>query len=284
MGEHLLHAFMNFEERAKWDKTYMDFKLYPGLQGNELVHMKLHAPPCSDRDLVSFHTVARHQDGHILIYSRQADDAFLPRNGYVRGRTLLSATLIEDLDGGGVRFTSTNIVDRNLICKPPERLMNVFVPKEMKSWVQSLEAQCAKLKSANISPESLPCAKLLRLRGKSVPVGCCMAQTIDEPPKSLSVLGNNSLESAIECATNLASSLRTASTPSVASCEGDLADDLDDQWPEDDLQWPQDDLPEVTKVMISLDNSHSLSIFGCLLCNSTPCTTAFEEVVLENAG
>jgi len=101
------------------------------------------------------------------------------------------------------------------------------------------------------------------------------AQNIDEPPESLGMLGNDSLGSDIKCATNLASSLQTASTPSVTTCE----DDLDDHWLEDDL-------PEVNTAMISLDNSHSPSmfgIFGCLYCCNAPCTTALEEVVLDNA-
>jgi len=140
-------------------------------------------------------------------------------------------------------------------------------------------AQCAKLESASIPPESLPCAKLFRLSGKLVPVGCCPAQNIDEPPTSLGVLGKDSLRSDIKCATNLASSLQTASTPSLTTCEDDLADDLDDHWLEDDL-------PEVNTAMISLDNSNSPSmfgIFGCLFCDNTPCTTALEEVVSDNA-
>merc|ERR1712137_90624 len=274
MGEHLLHAFMNFEERTKWDKTCLDFQFYPGPEGKELVHMKLHAPPYSDRDLLSFHTVARHQDGHILIYLRQADDAFLPQNGSVRGHALLNATLIEDLEGGGVRFTSTNIVDGNLMCKPPERIMNAVVPKEMHRWVQSLEGQCAKLKSKRISPKSLPCAKLFQLSGKLVPIGCCLEQSIDEPPKSPGVLRNDSFGSDIKCVTNFASYLQTASTPSLS--EGDLADDLDDSWLEDDL-------PEVTTIMSSLDSSHTPGLLGCffvIMHHVPPCLRKWSRILL----
>jgi len=101
-----------------------------------------------------------------------------------------------------------------------------------------------------MGPESLPCAKLFRLSGKLVPLGCCLAHNIGEPPESLGVLGNDSLGSAIKCATNLASSLQTASTPSVTTCEDDHDDD-----------WLEDDLPEVNTAMVSLDSSHSPSIW-----------------------
>eukprot|EP00747_Dinoflagellata_sp_TGD_P065261 gnl/TRDRNA2_/TRDRNA2_154285_c0_seq1.p1 gnl/TRDRNA2_/TRDRNA2_154285_c0~~gnl/TRDRNA2_/TRDRNA2_154285_c0_seq1.p1 ORF type:complete len:401 (+),score=76.27 gnl/TRDRNA2_/TRDRNA2_154285_c0_seq1:87-1289(+) len=154
--EMVAHAVNNFEERAKWDKQVAGFRMQPVLRGNDVVHLRMHAPPFSDRDFVAFHMLARHTGGAgFLSYQRAADDSFVPPGNNVRG-SFVNALVVTDHPSGGVKFVSTSVLDPNMRLIPAW-LINVFIPSEVAKWIDTLEAHMDKLVAQGLKLSSLPC-------------------------------------------------------------------------------------------------------------------------------
>ncbi|CAJ1451615.1 unnamed protein product, partial [Effrenium voratum] len=153
------HCHMNFMDRAGWDKQMDGFRILHHAAGNDLLYSVIHAPPLADRDFLMFHTVFRHESGRgLMLYSRSADDTFCPptRKNIRAMQHLAAHQIMQDPDGGGVRFTITTAVDP-LIPFLPRWIMSLMVPGEFRRWVNAVEQRCRELQKEQLA---LPSAAL----------------------------------------------------------------------------------------------------------------------------
>lgn len=153
--DHVAHCYMNFKDRAKWDKQMDGFKVLNHSKGNDLLYSVIHSPPLSDRDFMVFHTVLRHRSrSGLMFYSRSVDDAFYPKQpGAVRATQFMAAhQLIQE--AGGVRFMTSTAIDPH-IAFLPRWVLTLLLPSEFKRWRSSVLRRCGELRG-----QSVPCTVL----------------------------------------------------------------------------------------------------------------------------
>lgn len=153
--DHVAHCYMNFKDRAKWDKQMDGFQVLNHSKGNDLLYSVIHSPPLSDRDFVVFHTVLRHRSrSGLMFYSRSADDSFYPKQpGAVRATQFMAAhQLIQE--AGGVRFMTATAIDPH-IAFLPRWVLSWLLPSEFKRWRSSVLRRCGELRG-----QSVPCSVL----------------------------------------------------------------------------------------------------------------------------
>ncbi|CAK9055784.1 unnamed protein product [Durusdinium trenchii] len=155
--DHVAHCYMNFNDRAGWDRQMDGFKVLQHGEGNDLMHTVLHSPPLSDRDFLVWHIVLRHTNGKgLMFYSRSADDSFYPPGRAVRAMQYIGAhQLIQD--SGGVTFTTITAVEP-YIPFLPRWVMSLLLPSEFKRWRSSVLRRCSELRGQRV-----PCTGLFTL-------------------------------------------------------------------------------------------------------------------------
>jgi len=159
--ELVAHCVYNFEERVKWDKQAESFCVRAAPMSNDVLRLRLHAPPYSDRDYVVHHVVARHTEGRgFLVYNRQADDALIPPSKEaVRGRWVTNLMVIMEDPMGGVIVEILTANDPR-IPFVSSHFVNMFAQNEVKKWMEALERHCDELQASGCKASSLPCADL----------------------------------------------------------------------------------------------------------------------------
>eukprot|EP00440_Ansanella_granifera_P008922 gb/GFBE01009668.1/.p1 GENE.gb/GFBE01009668.1/~~gb/GFBE01009668.1/.p1 ORF type:complete len:406 (+),score=81.46 gb/GFBE01009668.1/:1-1218(+) len=152
---HVAHCFLNFADRAGWDKQMDGFNVLHNVAGNDLLYSVIHASPLADRDFLVFQMLFRHEHGRgLMFYSRSADDDLCPPTRNIRARQYVSATEIMQNPGGGVTFTTTTAVDPQIPFLP-KWIMNLLVPSEFRRWANAVEHRCKELRGTDV-----PCSML----------------------------------------------------------------------------------------------------------------------------
>ncbi|CAE6960275.1 unnamed protein product [Symbiodinium natans] len=143
---HVAHCFSNFADRGLWDKQMDSFRVMYNVQSNDIVYGLLHVPPLTDRDFFLYHATLCHESGRgIMFYTRSASNSLCPPTRAVRAtQYMASHCLMQDPDGKGVTFTSTQAVEPHIPFLP-RWVMTLLLPAEFRRWRSAVDQRSHEL-------------------------------------------------------------------------------------------------------------------------------------------